>query len=447
MRLADFIRTDIENLLLEWENFAQGLISGQSMNKTALRDHAEAMLLGIADDMDSPQSTSEQLAKSKGQALKVERKSAAELHGGERQVSGFTVDETISEFRALRASVLSQWGEAATAIVGQDLDDLVRFNESIDQAVAESLQHHTALKEMETRLFETILLASPDPTYVLDPEGAFIYANKATADLLGLPIETLIGKSAFDLGFPFVLEFQHKLQRVIARQAGCRGQLSHTFPSGEGEWFEYELAPVLDEQGRTEAAVCITRDVTERARAEEREWHKAHHDLLTGLPNRRLFLERLDQELKHAKRRNTPVAALFLDLNGFKSINDSVGHEAGDRLLNLVAKRLIRCVRDDDTAARLGGDEFTFILTGIKQRQDVERVAQSIINALAMPFNIGDKPVYISVSIGAAIFPQNALSPSALLRAADLAMFQAKESASNRVCFYEGLEQDIKTAN
>lgn len=125
-----------------------------------------------------------------------------------------------------------------------------------------------------------------------------------------------------------------------------------------------------------------------------------------------------------------------MDLDGFKEVNDSLGHEVGDRLLSDVAERVIDRVRKDDTVARMGGDEFTVILTGAKQRQDVELVAQTIVDALAMPFHIAQPPVQISVSIGIAFYPQDASSPFALLEAADRAMYKAKKSGSNRVCFY-----------
>jgi diguanylate cyclase (GGDEF)-like protein len=192
---------------------------------------------------------------------------------------------------------------------------------------------------------------------------------------------------------------------------------------------------VLDEDRNTEAVVCISRDTTEQALAEERVWHNAHHDLLTGLPNRRLFLDRLEQEVKHAKRSSLSLCVLFMDLDGFKEVNDSLGHEAGDRLLSDVAERLTGCVRADDTVARLGGDEFTVMLTGAKQRKDVELVVQTIIDALAVPFHIAQQPVQISVSIGIALYPQDASSPVALLEAADKAMYKAKKSGSNRMCF------------
>lgn len=198
---------------------------------------------------------------------------------------------------------------------------------------------------------------------------------------------------------------------------------------------------MLDEHGNSEAIVCISRDITEQALAEEKIWHNAHHDILTGLPNRRLFLDRLEQAVKHSKLSRLPLSVLFMDLDGFKEVNDSLGHEARNRLLSDVAKRLTDCVQEGDTVARLGVDEFTVILTGAKQRADVALVIQTIIDALTQPFHIAQQPVQISVSIGMTLYPEDAASPVALLEAADQAMYKAKKSDSNRMCFYDTLDK------
>lgn len=436
MRLADFIRTEIEPILEDWEAFAKTLLHAEDMDQVGLRDHARNMLLEIADDLESAQSETEQAAKSKGHEFR-NRESWAEIHGEDRQSSGFSVIETVSEFRALRASVVSHWTKAYRAKTGQHIEDLTRFHEAIDQAVAESLEQYATVKEMETRLFGAILLASPDPIYVLDLEGRFVYANKATADLFALKLEEIIGNSTFDLGFPFALDFQRNLEKVIAEQSTHRGNFVHTFASGHGEKFEYLLAPVLDEHGKTEATVCISRDITAQALAEEKIWHSAHHDLLTGLPNRRLFLDRLEQEIKHSKRRNADFALLFMDLDGFKDVNDSLGHDMGDRLLVAVARRLNECVREEDTVARLGGDEFTVLLVGASEQNDAVIVAQNIIEQLARPFCLDEESIRISVSIGISRFPQDAATPAKLLETADKAMYKAKRAGANQLCFYQ----------
>ncbi len=435
MRLADFIRTEVEPILQDWEEFAKSILHARYMNKTGLRDHARDMLMVIADDLESRQNKSEQAAKSKGRGPEDAEASWAEVHGAERHTSGFSIMETVSEFRALRASVVSHWTRAYPTVTGLQLEDLTRFHEAIDQAVAESLEQYATVKETETRLFEAILVASPDPVFVLDPDGRFVYANEATADLFALEPDEIIGKSNRDLGFPYASDFKRNLDKVLSNHSIYRGKFTHTFASGQGERFEYLLAPVLDENQESEATVCIFRDMTEQALAQEKIWHNAHHDLLTGLPNRRLFLDRLDQEVKHAKRSNLPLAVLFMDLDGFKKVNDTFGHEAGDRLLADVADRLTDCIREEDTVARHGGDEFTVILTGIRQHKDVELVAQTIIDALALPFQIEHQSVQISVSIGISLYPWDASIPMALLQAADQAMYKAKKWGHNRMCF------------
>lgn len=232
MRLANFIRAQIEPILQDWEEFAKTILQDRYMSKSELRDHVSDMLLDIADDLESHQSESEQAAKSKGRKPKNGKESWAEVHGSARQISGFSVIETVSEFRALRASVVLHWTKAYPTISGQQLEDLTRFHEAIDQAVAESLEKYAIVKEMETRLFGAILVASPDPIYVLDLKGRFIYANKATADLFALKPEAIIGKSTFDLGFPFASDFQRNLDKVIAERSTYRGKFVHTFASG-----------------------------------------------------------------------------------------------------------------------------------------------------------------------------------------------------------------------
>ena len=432
MRLAEFIREEVEPILQNWEDYAKSILNAERLDKIGLRDHAREMLLAIAHDLETPQNKRQQAEKSQGDGPQGQLDTPAEVHGGERHATGFSILETVSEFRALRASVVSLWTKAYPEISGVQLEDLTRFHEAIDQAVAESLEHYTNAKEIETRLFGAVLVASPDPIFVLDLEGRFSFANKATADLFALETDSIIGQSTQELGFSFASDMHDSLEKVIADRSIYRGKFVHKFASGHGERFDYLLAPVLDEDESIEAIVCIFRDVTEQALAEEKVWHSAYHDQLTGLPNRRLFLDRLEREVKHAKRSNQSLAVLFMDLDGFKEVNDSFGHEAGDRLLTDVAKRLTDCVREEDTVARLGGDEFLVIFSGLEQRKDAELVAQSIVDALAMPFAIARRSIYITVSIGISLYPEDATSPEALLKAADQAMYTTKRADASQ---------------
>jgi diguanylate cyclase (GGDEF)-like protein/PAS domain S-box-containing protein len=286
-------------------------------------------------------------------------------------------------------------------------------------------------------LFSTILLVSPDPIYVLDLEGRFVYVNKATADLYGLPQKSILGKNAHDLNFPFADSFQEHLQLVIDSKNTYRGELAHQFSPGHGNWFEYLLAPVLQDKDSVEVIVGISRDITERKIAEETIWHNANYDLLTDLPNRRLFLDRLDQEVKHALRSDLPCAVFFIDLDGFKQVNDSLGHEAGDRLLCLVAERLNTCVREADTVARMGGDEFTVILTGLNDINDVSAVAKKILDSLASPFDVLGQEIRIAGSMEISLLASDASTSDELLRNADHAMYVAKNAGRNQFSFFQ----------
>jgi diguanylate cyclase (GGDEF)-like protein len=188
------------------------------------------------------------------------------------------------------------------------------------------------------------------------------------------------------------------------------------------------------------------RDITERKLAEQKIAHLAHHDYLTNLPNRALFLDRLDQALSLAKRGHYKSAVLFLDLDGFKAINDTLGHDAGDLLLQVVAQRLKPLVRDSDTVARIGGDEFTFVLNDIGSCDAVAAVAQKIITALAEPFALPHGKCQVGGSIGVALFPDDSTDAEALLRMADEAMYVAKQNGKNTYCVHQDLAKGRPTA-
>ena len=182
--------------------------------------------------------------------------------------------------------------------------------------------------------------------------------------------------------------------------------------------------------------VAIIQDITERRQAEERLSYLAYHDTLTNLPNRVLLLERLQQAMVDAERVNRLVAIMFLDLDRFKVINDSLGHHVGDALLKAVAERLKSCVRPGDIIARLGGDEFTVVLANVAHVDDVARVARKIVDSFAEPFRIEDHELFTTTSIGITLFPLDVQEPEKLLKNADAAMYHAKESGRNVFQFF-----------
>jgi diguanylate cyclase (GGDEF)-like protein len=196
-------------------------------------------------------------------------------------------------------------------------------------------------------------------------------------------------------------------------------------PDGSSFPVEYSASPVMD-QGRVTGAVVVFRDITKRRESEEELFYRANYDTVTGLPNRSLLIERLGQELKLARREDKRVGVLFIDLDGFKVVNDSFGHQAGDRLLRAVAERLQRSVRETDTVARLGGDEFVVLLAHLDDRACSERVADQLIASLAEDFVVADQAVRVGASIGIAVFPEQGDCPAVLIDRADAAKYRAK---------------------
>jgi diguanylate cyclase (GGDEF)-like protein len=181
----------------------------------------------------------------------------------------------------------------------------------------------------------------------------------------------------------------------------------------------------------------MSRDITEQKLVEQQVWKNANYDLLTGLCNRLMFLEKMEWAIKHSKRSNKSFALLFIDLDKFKKINDTFGHDVGDFLLKRVAKRISSCVRDTDTVARIGGDEFTAILIDVCDVEQVIFVVEKILSELRKPFQIQKNLIHISGSIGVTISPEDGIKSIDLLRNADHSMYVAKKSGSNLFEFYK----------
>ena len=203
-------------------------------------------------------------------------------------------------------------------------------------------------------------------------------------------------------------------------------------------WVEVSVSPMTDEQGGRSHNIWIVKDVTERKRQEAELLKNAHHDTLTGLANRTLFHDRIDQAIAIANRHDRQVGILFIDLDNFKLINDSMGHAVGDRLLQETARRLEHCLREGDTAARLGGDEFVLLLTDMEQEEDIANVAERVLAAVARPYggisggiSGGEGEFFVGASIGASTFPRDGSDAPTLLKHADIAMYRAKEQGRN----------------
>ncbi|MBS3804088.1 MAG: EAL domain-containing protein [Oleiphilaceae bacterium] len=446
MRLGEWIEANMEKILARWEHDATQILPSGGFSPAQRRDHAQAMMERIAVQMAEPQTTAERYEIAKGHSTRRPGKTGAQRHGLGRMRSGADVLHVTTEFRALRLSVIELWSEDTQPSDQTSFADLMRFDQAIDQALSESVESFAAEKDKQARLLLTTLSSMPDPSYVLDLDGCFIYANKAATELYRAPLEKLAGRRINDLGLPISDNLFRDIERVIQSRAQVRDELTMPDLSGKRRYYEYIHAPVIDDEGQVEALVGTARDITERREAEALIWHHANHDPLTQLPNRRLFRDRLDQHTLHAERTGAAFALFFIDLDRFKEVNDRLGHDKGDQLLQQAAQRICDCVRETDTVARLGGDEFTIILLDIDDQEQIKQIALQMLDKLAVPFPLGEDSGSISGSIGITCYPQDARTPSQLLNNADQAMYAAKNNGRNQFCFYSQVKDHGTTA-
>lgn len=441
MNLGNFINDNMESILYEWQEFANSLDTTQNLDDVELRDHAKVMLLTVAQDLMSPQTATQQHSKSVGGlenpgnfSQKMQEKASS--HGLDRLNQGFSIQELISEFRALRASVLRLWENKSQQTQISDLTEINRFNESIDQLVAESVDVFASQKEKNIRLFDAALSATPEHNYILDGEGKFLFVNNAMSEQIGTEATNILGKNISEFQAVESKEWNLAFEKVMQNKIVIRGEFKYGLNVGRSSFYDYIITPVLDSFGEVEAIAVTERDITDRKLREEAVWRQANFDLLTTLPNRKLFLDRLDQQIKNTERSITIAALFFIDLDNFKDVNDNFGHDAGDNMLRQVATRLIGCVRQNDTVARFGGDEFTVILAEFEHVNHVEKMANIILAELNKPFNVFGHIFNISGSIGISLIPNDAIIPEELISNADKAMYEAKSKGRNQYSFY-----------
>jgi diguanylate cyclase (GGDEF)-like protein/PAS domain S-box-containing protein len=268
------------------------------------------------------------------------------------------------------------------------------------------------------------MTASMDGIAILDERFQFTYLNDALAKLFGYPGPmSMVGIPLHELyEHDEVQRFATEILPMVRHRGRWRGEAAGR--RRDGSIFPQEISLTAIEGG---GMVCVVRDITERTYAEEQIKHLAYHDALTGLPNRLLFKDRLTVALSHAQRDKTRLAVLFLDLDRFKVINDSLGHNIGDQLLQSVANRIQNGLRDSDTVARLGGDEFTLLLPHLSRSDDAAPIAQKLLEALRQPFLLEGREFMITTSIGISLFPEDGTDAETLIKNADTAMYQAKE--------------------
>jgi diguanylate cyclase (GGDEF)-like protein/PAS domain S-box-containing protein len=288
-------------------------------------------------------------------------------------------------------------------------------------------------------LLDAFLEHIPDNVFFKDRNSRFLRVSRAMADFFGVDDpERLVKKTDFDV---FTTEHAGQAfddeQKIISTGESLTGiEEKETWPDGHETWALTTKVPLRDRRGHTIGTMGISRDITDRKRAEMHIRYMALHDALTGLPNRILLEDLLAQSIAFASRTHKRVAIFMLDLDRFKYVNDSFGHQVGDRLLEAVSVRLRNTLRDSDIVARLGGDEFVVVLPAAERQEDIEYMAQKLLSALSKPFQIESHELQVGASIGVCDYPSYGENPRDLLQAADTAMYEAKKRGRGNYCFF-----------
>jgi len=292
-----------------------------------------------------------------------------------------------------------------------------------------------ALERSEER-FRRIVHNAEEGIWEIDAAARTSFVNPKMARMLGYAIEEMLDQPLVSFMDD---EGRAILERNIARRrdgVAERHEFKFLRKDGSELWATLATNPIFDADGAYLGALALVSDITDTRATAEQIWHQANFDALTALPNRHMFHDRLNQEMKKARRENLQLALLFIDLDGFKQVNDMLGHQQGDALLVEAARRIAVCVRAADTVARLGGDEFTVILSGLERPAGIDRIVQTMLALLNRPFALEGAAPAVSASVGIALFPGDAATADDLLRQADQAMYAAKQGGRNRYCYF-----------
>ncbi len=348
------------------------------------------------------------------------------------------------------------------ALLGHRVKYLLRGQQSLQ-----------ALRTADART-SAILRAIPDLLFELDSDGRYIDYHSPRSELLLAPAESFIGKTLAEVMPADVAQICMSALEIAADKGASSGQqFQLELPQGIF-WFELSVSRKDNAPGERPNFIVLSRDITERKEAEQKIARLAFFDGLTGLPNRLSFVERVDREISRAKRAGDKLGVLFMDLDGFKTINDTMGHSAGDLALQWAAERLRQGLRPADMVsrttsgwgglptgevelARLGGDEFTALIIDVKRPQDALVVAHRILNVMRRPFMLHDREVMLTASVGIAMYPQDGEDAATLLKHADTAMYLAKDVGRDNCQFYSSsltemalkrmaLESDLRLA-
>ena len=320
-----------------------------------------------------------------------------------------------------------------------DADGAFRGYRGVTRDITGRMRAEETLRQSEAR-FKGAFEDSAIGMAINSPEGRLLQVNRALCNMLGFTREELRGKSFQDITHPDDLALNLELYResLAGKRDSYQMDKRYLRKNGEPVWIQLNVSLVRDAEGKPLQFVTQIQDISARRAAQQAAEHLALHDALTGLANSRLLPDRIEQAIAAARRAGTKVGVVFVDLDGFKPVNDRLGHAAGDHLLREIGRRLKAALREGDTVARTGGDEFAAVVTGCAQRQEFVLVAQRLLEQVALPCAIGSDTAQVSASLGIALYPDDADQPAELLRLADAAMYESKRSAKGGFRFAQG---------
>ncbi|MEX6502269.1 diguanylate cyclase domain-containing protein [Pseudomonas zhanjiangensis] len=315
------------------------------------------------------------------------------------------------------------------------------------EAARQQLDNQVQQRTAELHTLSKAVEFSPTSTVITDIRGCIQYANPKFSEITGYALAEVVGRN------PRLLQSGQTPQRVyqelwqtISSGGIWRGELLNRRKNGQRYWENTSISPIRDAHGQISHFVALQEDITESKAHAEQVYHQANYDDLTGLPNRKQFRERLQQQIEHAAQTGSSFALMFIDLDGFKKINDSFGHDAGDQLLRESARRIADSVRSSDFLARLGGDEFTLILQHACSPEAIAQIAEKILQQLTRPFQLDGQQGQVGASIGIALYPDNGRDAEQLTKRADHAMYRVKSSGRQNYCFYGRTLMAVNTA-
>ena len=359
-----------------------------------------------------------------------------------------------TEFRIVLADGTVKWVQMTSTAVEADETGSVRNGVILDITARKDAE--AELRENEER-WKLALASTADGVWEWDVSSGSQVFSSALKGRFGYDEEEFrqLGARFDELIHPDDMD-----QRQRDRQALTEGLVTtysneHRLRSKDGSWTWIHSRGMVvnrDAQGRPLRIIGTYSDISERKRSESLIWQQANFDSLTGLPNRRMLRDRLEQDILKGRRDGTQLALLFIDLDHFKEVNDTLGHDFGDLLLVEAARRIRECVREADTVARMGGDEFTVLVSELSDTKQLERVLQTMLHSLAKAFQLGQEQVFVSASIGITMYPQDAIEVESLFKNADQALYAAKGAGRNRFSFFtpelqETAQHRVRLAN